>query len=68
LIATGWFDDDIAMAATVISALMVIAFIGLAFLPETHGRFLHAEAEQESFGAATRVVSPAAANAPRLPG
>ena len=47
-IATGWFDGDIAMAATVISALMVIAFIGLAFLPETHGRFLHSEVVDEA--------------------
>ena len=27
---------------------MVIAFVGLALLPETHGRFLHAEADKES--------------------
>jgi MFS family permease len=47
-IATGWFDGDIAMAATVISALMVIAFVGLAMLPETHGRFLHAEADSRA--------------------
>jgi MFS family permease len=59
-IATGWFDGDIAMAATVISALMVIAFIGLAMLPETRGRFLCADAER-----GTVAVSAAVAEEPR---
>jgi MFS family permease len=49
-IATGWFDGSIAMATTVISALMVIAFAGLAVLPETHGRFLHAEGTEQTDG------------------
>jgi MFS family permease len=43
-IATGWFGGSIAMATTVVSALIVIVFIGLARLPETHGRFVHGEA------------------------
>jgi MFS family permease len=43
-IATGWFGGSIAMATTVVSALIVIAFVGLAFLPETHGQFVHGEA------------------------
>ncbi len=60
-IATGWFDGDIAMAATVISALIVIAFIGLAFLPETHGRFLHSEVEKEAGADAAESVSPMSA-------
>ena len=66
-IATGWFDGDIAMAATVISALIVIAFIGLALLPETHGRFLHAEADKESGHGAPHAAAPAAAESPQLP-
>ncbi|HZN83125.1 MAG TPA: hypothetical protein VFC01_26110, partial [Mycobacterium sp.] len=60
-IATGWFDGDIAMAATVISALIVIAFIGLAFLPETNGRFLHSEVEKEAGADAGESVSPMSA-------
>jgi MFS family permease len=43
-IATGWFGGSIAMATTVVSALIVIVFIGLARLPETHGEFIHGEA------------------------
>ena len=39
-LATGWFGGSLALAATAVSALLVIAFIGLAFTPETHGRFL----------------------------
>ncbi|MGH3640907.1 MAG: MFS transporter, partial [Mycobacterium sp.] len=66
-IATGWFDGSIGMATTVISALMVIAFIGLAMLPETHGRFLHAEAERDSAGGAPRVASAADVEPRRLP-
>ena len=31
------------MATTVVSALIVIVFIGLVRLPETHGRFIHGE-------------------------
>jgi MFS family permease len=65
VIATGWFDGDIAMAATVISALIVIAFIGLAFLPETHGRFLHTEVEKEPAADVGGSVSPSAATPPR---
>jgi len=42
-IATGWFGGSIAMATTVVSALIVIALVGLVRLPETHGRFLHGE-------------------------
>lgn len=57
-IATGWFGGSIAMATTVISALMVIAFIGLAFLPETHGRFLHAEVEKEHVHEAQKHAQP----------
>ena len=42
-IATGWFGGSIGMATTVVSALIVIVFIGLVRLPETHGRFIHGE-------------------------
>ncbi len=63
-IATGWFDGDIAMAATVISALIVIAFIGLAFLPETHGRFLHTEAETQPSADVAGSMPPTAAVPP----
>jgi hypothetical protein len=55
------------MATTVISALMVIAFLGLALLPETHGRFLHTEVEKESAGAAPTAVSPVTAEPPGPP-
>lgn len=58
-IATGWFGGSIGMATTVISALMVIAFVGLALLPETHGRFLHSEAEPDTAEGAP-VVAPKA--------
>ena len=64
-IATGWFDGSIGMATTVISALMVIAFVGLALLPETHGRFLHAEADKESAQDAPQAVAPATPSPPR---
>jgi hypothetical protein len=55
------------MATTVISALMVISFVGLALLPETHGRFLHAEADKESAQdeGAPHAVAPATAESPR---
>ena len=53
------------MAATVISALMVIAFIGLAFLPETHGRFLHTEVEKEPSAGVAGSMPPTAAIPPR---
>jgi MFS family permease len=43
VIATSWFGGSIAMATTVVSALIVIVFIGLFRLPETHGRFIHGE-------------------------
>ncbi|WP_433288051.1 MFS transporter [Pseudonocardia sp. CA-142604] len=39
-IATQWFGGSLALATTAVSALIVIAFIGLAFTPETHGEFL----------------------------
>jgi MFS family permease len=40
LIATAWFGGSLAMATTVMSCLIVIAFIGLAMVPETRGKFL----------------------------
>lgn len=43
LIATSWFGGSIAMATTVVSALIVVSLIGLTRLPETHGRFVHGE-------------------------
>jgi hypothetical protein len=45
--------------------LMVIAFVGLALLPETHGRFLHAEADKASANDAPHAVAPATAEAQR---
>jgi hypothetical protein len=43
LIATSWFGGSIAMATTVVSALIVVSLIGLMRLPETHGQFVHGE-------------------------
>jgi MFS family permease len=43
MMATSWFGGSIAMATVVVSALIVIALIGLLRLPETHGQFLHGE-------------------------
>ncbi|MEU3986409.1 MFS transporter [Streptomyces sp. NPDC026672] len=40
-IATAWFDGSLARATTAVSLLIVIAFVGLWFTPETHGRFLY---------------------------
>ncbi|GGJ59839.1 MFS transporter [Streptomyces brasiliensis] len=40
-IATTWFGGSLAGATTAVSMLIVIAFIGLWFTPETHGRFLY---------------------------
>ncbi|WP_433274901.1 MFS transporter [Pseudonocardia xinjiangensis] len=41
VIATQWFHGSLALATTAVSGLIVISFIGLAFTPETHGRFLY---------------------------
>lgn len=43
VIATSWFHGSIGMATVVVSALIVVALIGVVPLPETHGRFLHGE-------------------------
>jgi MFS family permease len=40
-IAIAWFDGNLAAATTVVCALLVISFIGLALLPETKGHFLY---------------------------
>lgn len=45
IIATNWFGGSIALATTMVSALIVIAFLGLARLPETHGKFIHGETD-----------------------
>ncbi|QDO25649.1 MFS transporter [Streptomyces sp. S1A1-8] len=47
-IATTWFDGNLARATTAVSMLIVIAFIGLWFTPETHGRFLYSGAPTSS--------------------
>ncbi len=52
LIATVWFGGSLALATTVMSCLIVIAFIGLALVPETRGRFLY----PDSAGAAPAEV------------
>ena len=43
VIATQWFGGSLSLAATTISALILISFIGLALVPETHGAFLFAD-------------------------
>jgi MFS family permease len=43
LIATHWFGGSLAMAATAVSGLILMSFIGLALVPETRGRFIFAD-------------------------
>lgn len=42
-IAVAWFGGDLGMAVTAISSLVVLALLGLLFLPETHGAFIYEE-------------------------
>lgn len=40
IIATQWFAGSIPLATTAIAGLLLLSFVGLAFLPESHGRFI----------------------------
>jgi MFS family permease len=51
-LATNWFGGSLGRATTAVSLLIVIAFVGLWFTPETRGRFLFADAPETSEGAA----------------
>lgn len=42
IIATQWFAGSIPLATTVMAGLLLLSFIGLAFVPESHGRFIFA--------------------------
>jgi hypothetical protein len=42
IIATQWFGGSIPLATTAVAGLLVVSFVGLAFTPESHGRFIFA--------------------------
>lgn len=43
IIAAQWFGGSLALAITAVSGLVLMAFVGLALLPETHGSMLYAD-------------------------
>jgi MFS family permease len=62
VIATQWFGGSLSLAATAVSALILISLIGLALVPETHGAFLFVDENMiVSDGAATEARSRPAA-------
>jgi MFS family permease len=40
-IALAWFGGNLGAATTVVCALLVVSFLGLALVPETRGRFIY---------------------------
>ena len=53
-IATAWFGGDLGAATTVVCLLVVVSFVGLALVPETHGRFLFPPESEVSVAPSTR--------------
>ncbi|MBO0876504.1 MAG: MFS transporter, partial [Pseudonocardia sp.] len=42
VIAVAWFGGNLAAATTVVCAILVVSFLGLALVPETKGQFIYA--------------------------